>query len=200
MAIDAQELWTYVNDQTDPSNPGGSQPDRNYWNLTWNLRLEEINEVRTDVTVQRTTPEKVEAGKVSEGLPIQILRDTVVPSEYDTNLKPQIGEQQDTIAQKQHERDEIAFILQGTGNLSSQGATALFGFTDESKAQILSMFPNTTWPLTRANLIALQTRDGTDAEANWGLAVTNGDMLAAEEYAKSLPTYPATSLYPELRP
>jgi len=141
---------------------------RGWMTQSFNAKQDGINEVRDEITVTRVAADSsVDPGEVAEGIPVQLLRDALDKGEWDA----QAGDQ------------EIIQCLMG----GSDGQS-LFGFTTQSKAQILSIFTNANWPITRANLIALQTRDGSRAEQLFGspdAPVSRDDMLAAEEWGQA---------------
>ena len=175
MAIEPQSLYDYL--MLDPD-------ARGYPSMSFEGKQDAINEVRNDVTVTRTTEDNVGPGKVSEPIPVQIVRDAITPDEYAANCFASSGDTTEVIAEKAGLRDWISLIIGGSAGDSQ------LGFTELLKAQILATFSNADWPDTRANLIDAQTREGSDSEAQWGLATQRSDMLDAEQYAidNSLPS------------
>ena len=150
--------------------------------VPFNTKESMINEDRPAIQVQRVFEGKETGpGKVSETISVQPMRDSIDPDEYKSNCDPIAGDTEVAIGVKASTRDRIALLLGG-----SDGQSQL-AFTQLLKTQILDLFPNNDWPTTRANLIDLQTRDGSRAEQLFGspdAPVSRNDMLAAQQWGQ----------------
>ena len=177
MAIDAQAL--YQEFQNDPTAIGYAIGN----GVSFLDKQDQINGIRGTIQITRVATEDTPGpGEVQEGLAIQLIRDAIDSSEWDANCRPQSGDDQVVIGQKESTRARIITFYSG------QDGNSLFGFTTLAKNQILALFTNANWPTTRGNLINLQTREGTRAEQLFGgppAPVTRDDMLAAEAWGQA---------------
>lgn len=175
MAVDPQAL--YEEFATDPNTFGYKIGN----GVSFEDKQNGINLVRDSIQIQRVSADKEPGpGEVQENVFIQMIRDCIDPDEYKLNCAPEAGDSEVTIGQKESLRARILTFYGGSDGQS------LFAFTDLSKTQILDLFTNAQWPTTRANLVALQLRDGSRAEQLFGnppAPVTRDDMKDAEAYA-----------------
>ena len=176
-AIDPQTLYQeFLNDPTAIGYGIGN-------GVSFNDKMAQINQIRETITVQRVASGiPPVAGEVQESLPVQLIRDTMDPDEYVLNCEPIAGEDAVIIGKRETTRDRILTFYGGSDGQSE------FAFTVLSKAQILDLFTNANWPTTRANLVALQTRDGSRAEQLFGspdAPVSRQNMLDAEAWGQA---------------
>lgn len=176
-AIGSQQL--YEEFELDPTAIGYAVGN----GYTFAQKQDEINLVRATIQVTRKSADSaIGPGEVSEAIPVQLIRDAIDPDEYKLNCEPTAGDDEVIIGQKESTRARIATFYGGSDGQSQ------FGFTDLSKAQILDLFTNASWPTTRGNLVALQTRDGSRAEQLFGspdAPVSRQHMLDAEAWGQA---------------
>lgn len=141
-------------------------------------KLSRLNAIRDNgdrIEVQRTTTKNQGPGKVSEPITNQLIKDTIVISEWRA-VQMAIPQASENMTQEQADLRLATFLLAGSSDDSE------FGLTDGRKSQLLAIFDGAQWNGTRDNILALSVRAGSRSEELTGRQYTAADLQAAEEW------------------
>lgn len=162
----------------DPSGDGSQASVYGYLvgtGVAFTTKLNRLNEIQDNGTgrpieVNIRTPDKVGPGVISQTVPKQKLSDAIDVDELRTVKQGQDPNQP-------LNRENADFSLFDALALPNDVA-----ITDGLQGQMLIIFDNQNWPVTRAALIAALTQPGSRAQQMQGIQFTTDDLRAADAW------------------